>query len=607
MNLFIGVMFFHFNLAQKQEKSKKNIFLTEDQAKWLDIQKMIAKARPDFKFNRRPNTKLQKYLDVVISSKFYEFYLTILYILSVLILMIAYDTSPESYKTLLEELNFAAIIMILIDFSLRLMTYGPVYYFYTNWTRLELFITICSLIDFLTILNALRVSSYVKQLMRMTRVLFLLKLIKRFKGINNLVETLIFSLPSLLNVGGLLVLIYLMYSILGVYLFKNISHGFVLDEYNNFHNFHLAMLILFKCSTGDEWFHVMFDLSEKAPGCEKDNSCGSFYAIIYFLSFFLICSYIMLNLFILIIIQQFEEYHLRDNNPIQTFRENLETFKKIWSEFSLASEGLNIFHRNLIEFYMKLPEPLGFGPSVPKTVIAKEIMNMNLSGDADGNIYFNELLFASMRRVFGVEVLKNAQSEIQMLLKREEYAIRKKIEKFKKKDIRKYSVISSRVSSKMTSRTSSFFSSFTKNMPEEFGFKKNIVNPIMEFLFVGMAFKSWRKFAILKQEKQLTNDDSLVVAEEDLSEQEEIKEEEGEDEKDSESESEEEASPIDKDNTPRIPFFQSNYILRNRARSIMVRGEDQEKKAGEANFMKNLKRRVSNLFMIKPLNVVHPE
>ena len=129
----------------------------------------------------------------------------------------------------------------------------------------------------------------------------------------------------------------------------------------------------------------------------------------------------------------------------------------------------------------------------------------------------------------------------------------------------------------------------------------------MEFLFVGMAFKSWRKFAILKQEKQLTNDDSLVVAEEDLSEQEEIKEEEGEDEKDSESESEEEASPIDKDNTPRIPFFQSNYILRNRARSSMVRGEDQEKKAGEANFMKNLKRRVSNLFMIKPLNVVHPE
>ena len=365
------------------------------------------------------------------------------------------------------------------------------------------------------------------------------------------------------------------------------------------------MLLLFKCSTGDEWFLVMFDLSDKNPGCETDDSCGSIYAIPYFLSFFLICSYIMLNLFILIIIQQFEEYHLRVNNPIQTFRENLETFKKIWSEFSLASEGLNISHRNLIEFYMKLPEPLGFHPGISRAVIAKEIMNMNLSGDADGNIYFNELLFSSMRRVFGAEVLKNAQSEIQMLLKREEYAIRKKIEKFKKKDIRKYSIISSRVSSKKTSRTSSFFSSFfEKPIPEEFGFRKNIVNPIMEFFFVGMAFKSWKKFTNLKLEKQLANDDSLIVAEDDVSNDEEIEEEEEENESESEEE-DDEASPVE--GVRKMPYFQSKYLNRNRAKSILVRGEENENKLGEMNFMMNLKRRVSNLFMIKPLNVVHPE
>lgn len=75
MNLFIGVMFFHFNLAQKHEKSKKNLFLTEDQSKWLDIQKMIVNARPDFKYNRRPDTRVQKYIDNIITSKLYEYLL----------------------------------------------------------------------------------------------------------------------------------------------------------------------------------------------------------------------------------------------------------------------------------------------------------------------------------------------------------------------------------------------------------------------------------------------------------------------------------------------------------------------------------------------------
>jgi hypothetical protein len=32
----------------------------------------------------------------------------------------------------------------------------------------------------------------------------------------------------------------------------------------------------------------------------------------------------MLNLFILIIIQYFEDYHLKEDNPLDAFKENLE-------------------------------------------------------------------------------------------------------------------------------------------------------------------------------------------------------------------------------------------------------------------------------------------
>ena len=70
--------------------------------------------------------------------------------------------------------------------------------------------------------------------------------------------------------------------------------------------------------------------------------------------------FIMLNLFILIIIQYFEDYHLKEDNPIQQFNENLLYFRKIWAELSKESMGEKIHQKFLINFFQILSPPLGF-------------------------------------------------------------------------------------------------------------------------------------------------------------------------------------------------------------------------------------------------------
>ena len=55
----MGVIFFHFNKAQKNENSRSSIFLSEEQIRWIDIQKMITKAKPDFSSSKQPNNKYQ--------------------------------------------------------------------------------------------------------------------------------------------------------------------------------------------------------------------------------------------------------------------------------------------------------------------------------------------------------------------------------------------------------------------------------------------------------------------------------------------------------------------------------------------------------------------
>ena len=88
-------------------------------------------------------------------------------------------------------------------------------------------------------------------------------------------------------------LVFFIYSILGVSLFKDITNGEVIDPlFMNFSNFHNAMLILVRVSTGEDWNTIMYDTMKQSP----------YYAPAYFISFILICSYVMLNLFVLVIL-----------------------------------------------------------------------------------------------------------------------------------------------------------------------------------------------------------------------------------------------------------------------------------------------------------------
>jgi len=94
-------------------------------------------------------------------------------------------------------------------------------------------------------------------------------------------------------VTALVFLVFFIYSILGVFLFKDIDKGMVIDENNNFKNFTNALILLFRSSTGEDWHLVMFD-------CAHNFNWGA--ATGFFISFIVIVQFVMLNLFVLIIL-----------------------------------------------------------------------------------------------------------------------------------------------------------------------------------------------------------------------------------------------------------------------------------------------------------------
>jgi hypothetical protein len=118
-----------------------------------------------------------------------------------------------------------------------------------------------------------------------------------------------------------------MFSVLGNYLFAEVSDGDVIDDLKNFQNFFNSFLLLFAITTGEDWNKTMFDCSRvPADGCIPNVTCGSIWAFAYFPILILFCSHVMLNLFILVIIQQFEKYYLPKENMITNFKNDQQQF-----------------------------------------------------------------------------------------------------------------------------------------------------------------------------------------------------------------------------------------------------------------------------------------
>ena len=109
-----------------------------------------------------------------------------------------------------------------------------------------------------------------------------------------------------MSVLALLSILLFVFAILGVFLFKDVIDGEVIDVgkggFMGFSNFGLSMLMLFRLTTGEDWSNVMTDTMDP-ENCMPDTDCVSGFAVFYFVVFNLLCSYMMLNLFVLIALE----------------------------------------------------------------------------------------------------------------------------------------------------------------------------------------------------------------------------------------------------------------------------------------------------------------
>ncbi|KAF6721167.1 Voltage-dependent L-type calcium channel subunit alpha-1F [Oryzias melastigma] len=420
MNIFVGFVIITFR--EQGEAEFKNCELNKNQRQCVYY---ALKAQP-IKIYIPKNPSQLKFWRIINSSQF-EYVMFVLILGNTLTLAIQHYEQSKLFTSVMDILNMIFTVVFTIEMIIKLLALRAHHYFIDPWNSFDALIVVGSVLDIAVSEFSVREHGKVSiTFFRLFRVLRLVKLLSKGEGIRTLLWTFVKSLQALPYVGLLIAMIFFIYAVIGMQMFGKIA---VDDETEinrncNFQTFFMAVLVLFRCATGEQWQQIMLGAlpgrrcdpeADTEPG--EEFTCGSNLAYIYFISFFMLCAYLIINLFIAVIMDNFE-YLTRDWTVLGTH--HLDEFKRVWSDYDPEATG-RIKHIDVVTMLRRIQPPLGFGKLCPHRVACKRLVAMNVPLHADGTVTFNATLFALVRTSLKIKTegpIDQQNEELKIIIKK---------------------------------------------------------------------------------------------------------------------------------------------------------------------------------------------
>ncbi|XP_075396642.1 voltage-dependent L-type calcium channel subunit alpha-1S [Tenrec ecaudatus] len=440
MNIFVGFVIVTFQ--EQGQTEYKNCELDKNQRQCVQY---ALKARPLRCYI--PKNPYQYKVWYIVTSSYFEYLMFALIMLNTICLGMQHYNQSEQMNHISDILNVAFTIIFTLEMILKLMAFKARGYFGDPWNVFDFLIVVGSIIDvilseidtFLASSGGLyclgggcgnfdpdesaRISS---AFFRLFRVMRLIKLLSRAEGVRTLLWTFIKSFQALPYVALLIVMLFFIYAVIGMQMFGKIAmvDGTQINRNNNFQTFPQAVLLLFRCATGEAWQEILLASSygklcdpesDYLPG--EEYTCGTNFAYYYFISFYMLCAFLIINLFVAVIMDNFD-YLTRDWSILGPH--HLDEFKAIWAEYDPEAKG-RIKHLDVVTLLRRIQPPLGFGKFCPHRVACKRLVGMNMPLNSDGTVTFNATLFALVRTALKIKTEGNfeqANEELRAIIKK---------------------------------------------------------------------------------------------------------------------------------------------------------------------------------------------
>ncbi|XP_041712697.1 dihydropyridine-sensitive L-type skeletal muscle calcium channel subunit alpha-1 isoform X4 [Coregonus clupeaformis] len=432
MNIFVGFVIVTFQ--EQGESEYKNCELDKNQRQCVQY---ALKAKPLRCYI--PKNHYQYNVWYIVTSCYFEYAMFFLIMLNTLCLGMQHCNQSDHVTKLSDTLNMIFTVLFTVEMILKLMAFKAKGYFGDPWNVFDFLIVIGSVVD--VILSEVDETNPMQAIahsenarvsitfFRLFRVMRLVKLLNRSEGIRNLLWTFIKSFQALPYVALLIIMLFFIYAVIGMQVFGKIAlvDGTQINRNNNFQTFPQAVLLLFRCATGEAWQEVMVasmygkkcdPKSDFLPG--EEYTCGASFAVFYFMSFYMLCAFLIINLFVAVIMDNFD-YLTRDWSILGPH--HLDEFKKIWAEYDPNATG-RIKHLDVVTLLRRIQPPLGFGKFCPHRSACKRLISMNMPLNSDGTVTFNATLFALVRTALKIKTegvegnFEQANEELRAIIKK---------------------------------------------------------------------------------------------------------------------------------------------------------------------------------------------
>ncbi|XP_052042942.1 sodium channel protein type 10 subunit alpha isoform X4 [Apodemus sylvaticus] len=241
-------------------------------------------------------------------------------------------------QSMLEYTDRVFTFIFVFEMLLKWVAYGFKKYFTNAWCWLDFLIVNISLTSLIAkILEYSDVASI--KALRTLRALRPLRALSRFEGMRVVVDALVGAIPSIMNVLLVCLIFWLIFSIMGVNLFagkfsrcvdtsnnpfsvvnstivtnqsdchnqNNTGHFFWVNVKVNFDNVAMGYLALLQVATFKGWMDIMYAAVDSGEINSQPNWEDNLYMYIYFVVFIIFGGFFTLNLFVGVIIDNFNQ------------------------------------------------------------------------------------------------------------------------------------------------------------------------------------------------------------------------------------------------------------------------------------------------------------
>ena len=223
--------------------------------------------------------------DVVHHPWFERFIIAVIVLNAVLLGLETSAEWLEQYGDYLVWGNRIVVAIFILEAAMKIYAVAPRFrlYFGSGWNLFDFSIVVLSLIP---------ASGQFATVARLLRLLRVMRLISTIPELRLIVSTLVRSIPSMANVLLLMGIIFYIYAVAGYHLFHE-------HDPTHWRTLGLSLLTLFRIVTLEDWTDVMYTAMEMHP-----------LAWMYFVSFVIVGTFVVINLFIAVVLNNLDEAKL---------------------------------------------------------------------------------------------------------------------------------------------------------------------------------------------------------------------------------------------------------------------------------------------------------